>query len=482
MSEVRRLSMPTMLSFGFGNIAEGIKSTAYGAFLLFFYQQVLGLSGSLAGLALAISVLSDAISDPLVGQFSDRFQTRWGRRHPLIAASAIPLAISFFLLFNPPTDLSQIQLFSWLVCFAVFARISITFYDIPHLALGAEMAHDYEQRTTLFTISTLFRIASGALITFTAYELFFPTTEQFNPGILNPEGYFYLGMFCGLGMFVAMVVCVVGTWSEIPFLRKSSAPGASGLFGFFKEFASLFRSPSFRAIVLGLFFYLLYVNIERSLNAYIAVHFWGLPTELISKMSLASLAGAILAFPLMRWLTRVFDKKYLLLCVTGIPFINFNMFICGRLFFPGIFPDNDSPLIPYFVAFNYFVVGVVGLIIISTLNSMFADIADEYEEITDRRREGSLFAARSFSGKAAGAIGIMIGGVALDLIHFPEKAEYGSVPTETIWQLGLVYAPLASLMILITLYFFSQYRITRVLHEKIVDTIRTRRRAAQASE
>ena len=178
MSEVRRLSMPTMLSFGFGNIAEGIKSTAYGAFLLFFYQQVLGLSGSLAGLALAISVLSDAISDPLVGQFSDRFQTKWGRRHPLIAASAIPLAISFFLLFNPPTDLSQIQLFSWLVCFAVFARISITFYDIPHLALGAEMAHDYEQRTTLFTISTLFRIASGALITFTAYELFFPTTES----------------------------------------------------------------------------------------------------------------------------------------------------------------------------------------------------------------------------------------------------------------------------------------------------------------
>ncbi|MEQ3650871.1 MAG: hypothetical protein ABNH64_13235, partial [Hyphomonas sp.] len=83
---------------------------------------------------------------------------------------------------------------------------------------------------------------------------------------------------------------------------------------------------------------------------------------------------------------------------------------------------------------------------------------------------------------AAGAIGIMIGGVALDLIHFPEKAEYGSVPAETIWQLGLVYAPLASLMILITLYFFSQYRITRVLHEKIVDTIRSRRRAAQASE
>ncbi|MCI4643548.1 MAG: MFS transporter [Hyphomonadaceae bacterium] len=475
MSQDRRLSIPTMVAFGAGNVAEGVKSTAYGTFLLFFYQQVLGLSGSLAGLALAISVLADAVSDPIIGQFSDRMKSKWGRRHPLIAASAIPLGISFFLLFNPPSGLSQGHLFVWLVTTAVMARIAMTFYDIPHLALGAEMAHDYDQRTTLFTISTWFRIASGAFITYLAYELFFPTTERFDPGILNQEGYFYLGIFCGLSMVVAMVVCVVGTWSEIPYLRKSNTPGAAGLMGFFIEIKSLFLSPSFRAIFIGLFFYVLIVNIERSIGTFAAVHFWGLPTETLSKMSLASLAGAFVAFPLVRVLTSIVDKKYLLFGIMVLAMVNINIFVCGRLFLPGIFPENGSPFIPVFVAINFFFVGVISLIVISTLNSMYGDIADEYEEITDKRREGSLFAARSFAGKAASATGIMLGGVLLDVISFPEQAAYGSVDPEIVWQLGVIYAPGTSIFILLTLYFFSKYQITRDKHAQTIETIRQRR-------
>ena len=75
----------------------------------------------------------------------------------------------------------------------------------------------------------------------------------------------------------------------------------------------------------------------------------------------------------------------------------------------------------------------------------------------------------------------MLSGFALDLIQFPEKAEFGSVPPETIWKLGLVYAPLASLMIIITLYFFFQYRITKTIHQKLVDSIKRRRADSQAS-
>jgi Na+/melibiose symporter-like transporter len=461
MEGTRKLSTATILAFGVGNAAEGVKTTVYGSFVLFYYQQVLGVSGSLAGLALAISVFFDAITDPIVGQVSDRVNSRWGRRHPYIAAATIPLALSFFLLFNPPANLSGEATFIWLLCFAVMARISLTFYEVPHMALGAEMASDYHQRTTLFTVAAGFRVIFGLAITFFAYRFLFPTTTQFDPGLLNPQGYFYLGALCGIVIIVALLLCVLGTKHQIPHLMKAEAGQSITATGAFKDMLRLFKNISFRAVVLGLFFFMLIVNIEQGLSPYTAVHFWGLATEKISLFPVAQLAGAIIALPVIQACTRRYDKRNCLIAVTAIYFVNVNLFICGRLFFPSLFPENGSPLILAFVLTYYFFVGFVGISILTTINSMIADVADEYASTSGIRREGSFYAARSFAGKSAGAIGLFLTGVLLDLIRFPESAELGSVPEDTIWFLGFFHGPGSSIFILITIYLYSRYRITR---------------------
>ena len=115
-----------MAAFGIGQAAEGIKNAGFNTFLLFYYQQVLGVSGSLTGLALGIALFFDAVTDPVAGALSDRFKSRWGRRHPFLLVAAPPLAVSFYLLFNPPGGLSEIQAFLWLVVFAVLVRGSLT--------------------------------------------------------------------------------------------------------------------------------------------------------------------------------------------------------------------------------------------------------------------------------------------------------------------------------------------------------------------
>jgi len=133
---VRKLSLPVMGAFGIGQVAEGVKGVAFSTFLLFYYQQVLGVSGTLTGLALAIALVFDAVTDPIAGSVSDKIRTRWGRRHPFILISAVPLGLAFLGLFNPPDGLSEIALFVWLVCFATLVRGALTFYHVPHLALG----------------------------------------------------------------------------------------------------------------------------------------------------------------------------------------------------------------------------------------------------------------------------------------------------------------------------------------------------------
>ncbi|MFT6753749.1 MAG: GPH family glycoside/pentoside/hexuronide:cation symporter, partial [Candidatus Azotimanducaceae bacterium] len=217
----RRLSMPTMLAFGIGQAAEGIKNQAFNVFLLFYYQQVIGIPGTLAGLALGIALFFDAISDPAAGVISDRFKSKWGRRHPFMLFSAVPLVITFIALFNPPDGLSEFFNFVWLTVFAVLVRASLTFYYVPHLALGADMAHDYHQRSTLYAMSTVFSITAMAVVSFVGYRFFFPTTELFNPGTLNPAAYSDFSITFAAVMFVVIIISCLGTAREIPHLHNS---------------------------------------------------------------------------------------------------------------------------------------------------------------------------------------------------------------------------------------------------------------------
>src|SRR6056300_1024053 len=130
-----KLKRSVVVSFGFGQLAEAVKNSGFNVFLLFYYNQVLGISATLSSIALAVALLFDAISDPVVGSYSDKLRTPYGRRHPLILLAALPLAVSFYCLFIPPSGLPDWIYFIWLLVFAILVRGALTLYHVPHLAL-----------------------------------------------------------------------------------------------------------------------------------------------------------------------------------------------------------------------------------------------------------------------------------------------------------------------------------------------------------
>ena len=115
----------TRLSYGIGGGIYSIKEAAYAIFILFFYTQVLGLPGSVTGIIIAVSLLWDGISDPLVGSWSDRLHSRYGRRHPFMVYSTVPMAIGFVGLFSPPDMVigSTVLLGAWLLFWSLFPAI-----------------------------------------------------------------------------------------------------------------------------------------------------------------------------------------------------------------------------------------------------------------------------------------------------------------------------------------------------------------------
>src|ERR1700679_753977 len=140
MSDRRELtSVSTKVFYGLGSVAFGVKDNGFQTILLLFYNQVMHVPAALASGAVFIALIFDAFADPLVGQFSDNLRTRWGRRHPLMYASALPVAISYLLLWNPP-HWSPINLFFYLLVTAIVVRTFITFFEIPNAALAPEFS------------------------------------------------------------------------------------------------------------------------------------------------------------------------------------------------------------------------------------------------------------------------------------------------------------------------------------------------------
>ncbi|RYY95545.1 MAG: sugar transporter, partial [Alphaproteobacteria bacterium] len=90
-------SLKTKLAYGLGSAAFGVKDQGFGFFLLIFYSQVVGVDAPMVGLALTIALVIDAFADLIVGYWSDNFRSRFGRRHLFMYASAVPVAVSYFL-------------------------------------------------------------------------------------------------------------------------------------------------------------------------------------------------------------------------------------------------------------------------------------------------------------------------------------------------------------------------------------------------
>jgi len=135
---------------------------------------VLGLPGTLAGAATAITLVWDSVIDPLIGHWSDRAHIRFGRRHSFMVVGAISMGIFFFLIFSPPTGLTAGGLFAWLMVTNILLRTSNSVFMVPYHALGAELSDDYNERTSITGIRAALSLFGTLLVAGLVFVVFFP--------------------------------------------------------------------------------------------------------------------------------------------------------------------------------------------------------------------------------------------------------------------------------------------------------------------
>jgi glycoside/pentoside/hexuronide:cation symporter, GPH family len=476
-----RLTFATKVCYGTGQAAEGLKNGAFGIFLLFYYNHVLGLSGTLAGLALGIALVFDAITDPLVGSMSDNWRSRLGRRHPFMYAAIVPLALSFYFLLAPPA-LGEIGLFAWLLIFAVLARGAMTLYYVPHQALGAELSTDFVERTRIVGYRQFFGTFGGLLAVVIGFGAFFASSPEFPQGQFNVAAYAPYALTLSVLMSIAIFLSAWGTRSRIPWLPKPrgtaqriSAVGA--LTRMVREAVEALGNRSFRWMFFGILVVFLMVGVDGALNLYMNTFFWDLRSSDLLYFYIASPIGVMVGATFAGKLTTWFDKKPSV--VWGTAWWSACQIVPVVLRMLDWFPQNGTTALVETLVAIKFVQGVGVVQSLVTFGSMVADIADEHELLHGKRQEGIFFAAASFANKCTTGFGNIVAGVALDLIAWPRGAHIQSaadVPHETIIQLGLIYGPVVAGFAVVCVWCFSHYTLTRQRHQAIVAALVARGR------
>ena len=398
-------SLAQKLFYSLGQTAQsGGFDTAIG-FVFFYYTAVLGLSGGLVGAALAVSLAFDAVVDPMVGSWSDNLKSRFGRRLPLMIV-AIPLvALSLGLLFSPPGGLGQTALFGWLMLMSVASRSAISLFNVPYIALGAEMTEGYAERTSVVVYRAIAGILSGVVFTFMGFSLFFA-----HGGLQRPEGYPGFGWTVAAILTVCMTICCFGIFryaARLPQPQQMASPIWRRLPS---EVREIFANPSFRLLFISAVITYVAQGLNATLNNHAFVFVWHLKSETIQFIGYAFLAGILLGVPVAPVLQRIMEKKNVV--IIGLSLLIANWLVIQGLKLTGIYqPLGDAALLP--MQINSFVAGIgIGLVSIA-YPSMMADAADEHEHLFGRRREGLYFAGLGFASRTPSPPAALLACVAL---------------------------------------------------------------------
>ena len=451
-----------------GAVANGVKTDGFTFFLLFFYSNVIGLSPALASLAIFIALLIDAFTDPVMGAISDRTNHRLGRRHPYFLLGIIPMGLSYFMLFSIQSswDLTQQQLFFWMLAFTAMTRLGMTVFDVPHRSLGSEMSRSYAERTSIFAAREMFGWAGGLFNALLAYTVFFKDTPEYIPGTQNPEPWIYFGMTGAILMCISVLITYFGT---LKYSNSSSNIKVSfNLTLIISQILIALKNKSFLIFFFGYLFIAVGWGLNSSLQLYMNTYFWEFKSITIAAFLGIYALSTLTAFLIVPRLVLHIEKRSILLIAIAIAALIPPIPIF--LFLNNLIPDAGSWNLFFTLAPFIYIANTCLSSSAIVRESMLGDISDEVELDSKIGQQGLMYASSSLIGKLNTGLGILVAGLALELISFPRGS--GVLPTsDQVFNLAMVQGPFVAFLMIIPFGIFSLYGIDRKKHENILSKL-----------
>ena len=435
------MALPKRIKAGYGTAELGLAGgeLLLQLYLLEFYIRSAGLSPALAGVALALAILWDALTDPLMGGIVDSTQSRFGRFAPYFAIGGLLFGLGLMALFNPPALGGQGLLFLYLLFSYIIVNTGLTIIGVPHIAMGGVLSPDTHERTELYG----WRLVFGTLGLFAGILSPLVAASLVQGDVSTLEG---LGQSRGLGslfmggiVVVTAGITVMATWK-----RSLSLPAPEGTFhwkDFIHNIGRILTNPVFLPFLAAF----IIAAMARTMNSTLALPYYKdslkLPEAAIQGPILSVFTLCIvLSVPFWVWIGRRFGKK--LPAFGGMLTLGLMTIIAYPLFPPG---SVKGPIIAA-------IIGGIAVGAIILVESLLTDIADEDFVRNREDREGIYFGFWRMGQKVARSVTLGLSGILLSLIGYEESIAEQSAQTgrNLAWLFG---AGVGSLFVLASFVF-----------------------------
>ena len=415
---------------------------------MFFATSVLGIKGTLVGIAIGISTIWDGVSDTIIGYISDnRSMGVLGKRNGYMLLATIGMAISNIVLWCVPLGISDGLKFVWILVSLLILETFNTMFSTPYMALGNEIVSTDSERTTVGASNTIFYLL-GMIASSVLMMIYLPSTDKYPIGQLNPSGYIKIAIVGSIICLISGLIASLFTITKPKFepIKKSKFKLSIG--GLWNNFTIAFKDKRVSKIIWAYVLTSIATVILCSVGLHFFTYSFFYKSSDIAILLLTLIIGTIISQPLWIFLAKRVSKKSALISGIIITILSIFAVIFIYLFRIELFESSFYLMI---VAILFCGMGSGAIYTLPT--SIYGDA------IMKISRDGSLNAtyssAMTFAGNMASSIAQLIVGILLDIIGFD-----GGATMQTLFvQTGLaiiLFAGIQFSLILATLI-FSRY-------------------------
>lgn len=445
--------------YGFGDLGFSLVTNTIASFFMFFGTAVCGVPGTLMGLAYSLATVWDAITDPIVGYFSDRKRSRiFGRRHYYIFISIFGMALVNVFLWNVPVNSEPVVKFFWFVLSLIMFNLCTTFFNTPNSALSVEISGDYNERTAIQSVRSVFMLIGTILPTVLMSVLQMPV-EGYPDGRYNPASYTNMAYISSSVLFICGTISFIGSFSQVPRLKAKLqfevVPPKKSFKAIFIDFFKVLKKPIYRNVILAYSISLVATAFLTSAGFHLFTYSFKLETMSMYALVALLFMMTIFSQPLWMWVVKKFDKRTAVL--SGLATM-----ILGVAYILVLFIIRDSMkvstmtvmLIPGLCLAG----GGMGALY-SMPTGMLGDAIAVEKLHTKEDNTATYTGFMTFGNKLSQSVALLIIGVMLDLIGFQEGS-----PTQTMdvqWGLGWIVFSGILLALIGGFIFYSKYDLKK---------------------
>lgn len=427
-------------AYGIGSVGDSLSYNIFYSFFIYFITTYAGVRPGLAGTISFIAVAWDAVTDPLIGHYSDYCRSPKGRRIPFILWGSLPLGLTVFALFTNP-DFSMWGKAAFYVVVNILFWLAFTCVDIPYVALGSELSDDYNERTKIRTWARIFMSLGD--ITVVAGTLPLVDRLALMVGSETQAWTIVGGLFGG----ISAVSFFVSAWllrdQDKPLPKDSPRPSFMRVV---REYGQVLRIGEYRKVIGISLVANLIIGIGSSCNIFIWKYTFQFDTISISMVGLISTVFCLFAAFPAAWIAVRLGKKQSMatafaLVVAGLMVL----YLCPHTF--------------TFAALAQ-MIKLSGISMFWTvIFSLNYDIVEIDEFLNNTRREGLLISLNSFFIKMGVSIGMWFSGIMLDVLSVDPTLEQQSA--QAVFNLNIAAMIVPAVIAVAGILLSLSYRVNK---------------------